>query len=96
MAIEREVYVKDEADDGDSDYDDFHDAVGRDGTLEESDHVFHARNFTRSDPTGLWMPLNVCRLESDFPAICALCPCACTLLSYLNLLLFNAYLLVVT
>ena len=46
MAIEREVYVKDETDDGDSDdgdCDHFHDAVGRNGALEESDHVFYAR-----------------------------------------------------
>ena len=61
MAIEREVYVKDEADHGDSDYDAFQD--GQNGALEESDRVFYARNFERLDATGLWMPLNVCMLE---------------------------------
>ena len=98
MAIEREVYVKDEANHGDSDCDHFHDAVddavGRNGNdssnaLEESDHVFYARNFERLDPTGLWMPLNVCMLERFPRYLCFMSMCMHSP-SYLNLQLFNA------
>ena len=98
MSIEREVYVKDEANHGDSDCDHFHDAVddavGRHGNdssnaLEESDHVFYARNFERLDPTGLWMPLNVCMLERFPRYLCFMSMCM-HFPSYLNLQLFNA------
>ena len=78
MAIEREVYVKDETDDGDSDdgdCDHFHDAVGRNGALEESDHVFYARNFERLDTTGLWMPLNLCTLKRFSRYLCFISVC---------------------
>ena len=75
MTIEREVHVKDETDDGDSDCDHFHDAMGRNGALEESDHVFYARNFERLDQTGLWMSLNVCILKRFPRYLCFMSVC---------------------